>query len=122
VFVDCLFDVPTAERHGPDAPPKCKKPDTRRVHICYCYCYNHNYSLLLCFCCHCYPNVPQAALGLLRELAVGSEANFDELLSLIDKHHIVDYRPPSEWDYAPNMECRSDLGYFSLSLSICLFI
>jgi hypothetical protein len=56
LFEYCLFAIPDAERHGPDAPPKCKTKESRG-----------------------------AAYRLLTELGRGCPANFREITSYLTK-------------------------------------
>jgi ubiquitin carboxyl-terminal hydrolase 34 len=58
IFFPCLFEIPTAENHGPFAPPKCKTPRSRKT-----------------------------AFKLLTELARDCPENFRELCGLLLKHH-----------------------------------
>jgi ubiquitin C-terminal hydrolase len=60
LFHRCLFDIATPEQHGPDAPPKCKRGETRR-----------------------------AAFGLLRRLAGTSDEALKLVLELLAPLHAV---------------------------------
>lgn len=56
LFHNCLFTIPTVDRRGPDAPPKCKTKASRAV----------GYKLLTELCSHCDRNL-QSVLNLLQE-------------------------------------------------------
>lgn len=56
LFHNCLFTIPTVDRRGPDAPPKCKTKASRAV----------GYKLLTELCSHCDRNL-QTVLNLLQE-------------------------------------------------------
>jgi ubiquitin C-terminal hydrolase len=56
LFHMCLFAIPTAQRRGPDAPPKCKTKASRAI----------AYKLLTELCSHCDRNL-NAVLRLLQE-------------------------------------------------------
>ncbi|PRP88236.1 ubiquitin domain-containing protein [Planoprotostelium fungivorum] len=84
LFRRCLFDTPTAEDHGPLAPPKCKTATSRR-----------------------------AAYDLLVEITKGSVSIFEHLCDLLYPfHQQVDKW--NNWGYIPAAHEKSESGYVGL--------
>jgi hypothetical protein len=84
LFSECLFDIPTAELHGADAPPKCKSKDSR-----------------------------YAAYRLLVELCREDDRNFELLFTAMMKH-IRRVRPKANWQVTPDAKKKAVHGYVGL--------
>ncbi|GAM28546.1 hypothetical protein SAMD00019534_117220 [Acytostelium subglobosum LB1] len=84
VFHECLFNIATADNHGPLCPPKAKSKDSR-----------------------------DACFALLLELANNCEENYKELvLQLIEQNKPDERR--SVWNYFPMGNEKSSCGYVGL--------
>lgn len=84
IFENSLFDIPTADAHGPLCPPKCKRRNSRYV-----------------------------AFQLLTELATNNLHNFRDLTSRLMKHHQPEERR-SQWLYLPSGHEKASCGYVGL--------
>lgn len=84
IFQNALFDIPTADTHGPLCPPKCKRRTTRYV-----------------------------AFQLLTELATNNLHNFRDLTSRLIKHHEPEERR-TQWLYLPSGHEKAACGYVGL--------
>eukprot|EP01132_Coremiostelium_polycephalum_P001351 gene1351-1706_t len=84
IFHECLFNIATAENHGPTCPPKCKTKDSRDV-----------------------------AFSVLLELAKDCEENFRELFELLIEHHKPEEKR-TLWSYYPQGNEKSTTGYVGL--------
>eukprot|EP01119_Soliformovum_irregulare_P021052 TRINITY_DN6926_c0_g2_i1.p1 TRINITY_DN6926_c0_g2~~TRINITY_DN6926_c0_g2_i1.p1 ORF type:complete len:2370 (+),score=711.86 TRINITY_DN6926_c0_g2_i1:42-7151(+) len=84
IFENCLFKIPSAENHGPLAPPKCKTPQSR-----------------------------QSAFRLLSEMCRISSQSFQDLTDLL-LFQIEDMDIGNDWTYNPSDRERSKLGYVGL--------
>jgi hypothetical protein len=84
IFENGLFDIPTADAHGPLCPPKCKRRTSRYV-----------------------------AFQLLTELATGNLRNFRDLASRLIKHHEPEERR-TQWLYLPSGHEKAACGYVGL--------
>jgi len=91
VFNRCLFEIPTTERVGVNAPPICKSPESRK-----------------------------AAFSLLSTLSRDCTGNYDALLALIDSIHLKSGVTYNEWNYSPAAEQRSDVGYVGVKNLGCV--
>lgn len=84
LFHKCLFNIPTMERHGPDAPPQCKTSSTRNC-----------------------------AFRLLTELADSTQENYAALADLLVQQH-RDGEKRSLWKYQPSAYEKAACGYVGL--------
>jgi len=85
-FFQCLFETPTAHKHGKREPPKCKTRGTR-----------------------------VAAFSLLQEFARNSPAKHDKVVDLMYRTHLRDkLLKDSKWNFNPYFEQRSEAGYVGL--------
>jgi ubiquitin carboxyl-terminal hydrolase 34 len=84
LFHKCLFNIPTMERHGPDAPPQCKTSSTRNC-----------------------------AFRLLTELADSTQENYAALTDLLVQQH-RDGEKRSLWKYQPSAYEKAACGYVGL--------
>ena len=84
IFENALFDIPTADTHGPLCPPKCKRRTSRYV-----------------------------AFQLLTELATNNLHNFRELTTRLIKHHEPEERR-TQWLYLPSGHEKAACGYVGL--------
>lgn len=84
IFENSLFDIPTADAHGPLCPPKCKRRNSRYV-----------------------------AFQLLTELATNNLHNFRDLTSRLMKHHQPEERR-TQWLYLPSGHEKAPCGYVGL--------
>jgi hypothetical protein len=63
LFYKCLFEIPTAENHGPLAPPKCKTKPSRRA----------AFKLLTALCSNCVENFKELTDELLKQHPLGND-------------------------------------------------
>lgn len=84
VFDRILFDIPTADNHGPLCPPKCKRRTSRAV-----------------------------AFELLTELATDNLSNFSIITNRLMKHHQPEERR-NQWMYLPSGHEKAPCGYVGL--------
>ena len=90
IFFSCLFELPTPQKQGIDAPPKCKTKESRR-----------------------------AAFNLLSILS-RAEKNNQEILKLVESNHLVPSVKNTKWNYSPSSDQLSQVGYVGLKNLGCI--
>ena len=90
IFFSCLFEIPTPQKHGRHAPPKCKTKESRR-----------------------------AAFNLLSVLSKGDKNNL-EILKLVEANHLGVINRFTKWNYSPSSDQISPVGYVGLKNLGCI--